>query len=58
MSRQNAALALRMLASASDAIEGRLRRAAADACRRALTDADRFLAGYCRDTLAAIGELS
>lgn len=53
MSRQNAALALRMLASASDTIEGRLRRAAAEACRRALTDADRFVPGYCRDALAA-----
>ena len=58
MSRQNAALALRMLATASETVEGRLRQATADACRRALTDADRFLAGYCRDTLAAIGELS
>ena len=53
MSRQNAALALRMLAPASQAIDGRLRRAAADACRRALTDADRFVPGYCRDALAA-----
>ena len=53
MSRQNAALALRMLANASQAIEGRLRRAAAEACRRALTDADRFVPGYCRDALAA-----
>ena len=53
MSRQNAALALRMLATASETVEGRLRQATADACRRALTDADRFLAGYCRDTLAA-----
>ena len=58
MSRQNAALALRMLATASETVKGRLRQATADACRRALTDADRFLAGYCRDTLAAIGELS
>ena len=58
MSRQNAALALRMLLTSSETIEGWLRRAAADACQRALTDADRFLAGYCRDTLAAIGELS
>ena len=53
MSRQNAALALRMLATASQAIDGRLRRAAAEACRRALTDADRFVPGYCRDALAA-----
>ena len=53
MSRQNAALALRMLAPASQAIDGRLRRAAADACRRALTGADRFVPGYCRDALAA-----
>ena len=53
MSRQNAALALRMLATASPAIDGRLRRAAAEAFRRALTDADRFVPGYCRDALAA-----
>ena len=55
MSRQNAALALRMLVASSETIEGRLRQAAADACQRALTDADRFLAAYCRDTLAALG---
>ena len=53
MSRQNAALALRMLAAAGQAIDGGLRQAAADACRRALTDADRFVPGYCRDALAA-----
>ena len=53
MSRQNAALALRMLANASQAIEGQLRRAAAEACRRALSDADRFVPGYCRGALAA-----
>ncbi len=53
MSRQNAALALRMLGPASQGIDGRLRRTAADAFRRALTDADRFVPGYCRDALAA-----
>ena len=54
MSRQNAALALRMLGS-HGAVAGALRREVVDACSGALADPDRFLAHYCSDSLRALG---
>lgn len=55
MSRQNAALALRMFFDSSETIDGGLCQVAKDACQRSLSDADCFLAAYCRDALGAMG---
>ena len=54
MSRQNAALALRMLGG-HGTVAGALRQEVVAACSRALADPDRYLAHYCRDTLRALG---
>ena len=54
MSRQNAALALRMLGG-HGAVAGALRKEVVDACSGALADPDRYLAHYCSDTLRALG---
>lgn len=57
MSRQNTALGLRMLCGESGAaMSRRLRQKVVEACSRTATDADKFLAGYCRDTLRYMAE--
>lgn len=53
MSRQNAALGLRMLCN--DALTPDLRRAVTDVCSKCVDDPDPFLAHYCRDTLERMG---
>lgn len=54
MSRQNAALGLRMLCVEGSAISPKLRQVVVDACSGSAADPDKFLAHYCRDTLHCI----